>query len=303
MDGLVSPDGFIVNSARARRIGQQASTNPINFPLVDFPQYYTQIEICDYSRGGVSTADLLNLMKLSDVLQVDGRIHLPLPFSIVDAENVAYEEVSLGTLTGTAISSITSDASLENIAAELTATGSMTALGAIRDLVGAAGGTAGGAAGTILQNTATNAVNLIRAINGVALNPYNVVLLQGPRYKNHMLTWKMSPNNDKEMKQILKIIEALKKAQRPELSKVGGLFKFPKVLRIKMMTSDGPNGSLMMFKPCVIETASVNYTPGNTPSLHRDGTPTVYEIRLALKELEYWFSDDEVFDSSAKNIS
>lgn len=304
MDGLVSPDGFIVNSARARRIGQSTSAgNATRFPLVDFPQFYTQIEICKYSRGGISgissEEDLFSLTRIPQSLPTipGGLINLPLPFSIVDAENVAYEEVSIGNIVGSATETLSraigGEGSASGIDMAQTAT-DLTGLflGGLTKLTNELRGTTVGGIADKFGLGPEQLLNIYRAQQGVALNPFNVVLLQGPRYKNHMLTWKMSPNNQQEMLVIKNIISKLKKAQRPEKGII--TFGFPNVLRIKLLAEN----NLMMFKPCVIETVSVNYTPGNTPSLHRDGSPTVYEIRLALKELEYWFNEDNVFDEN-----
>jgi hypothetical protein len=72
----------------------------------------------------------------------------------------------------------------------------------------------------------------------------------------------------------------------------GTLLTYPNIVQVTVSVND-PTFFTYVFKPAVIESFSVNYTPGSQPSFF--GTtkaPTEVILRLGLMEIEYWLSSD-----------
>jgi hypothetical protein len=52
---------------------------------------------------------------------------------------------------------------------------------------------------------------------------------------------------------------------------------------------------MFKFKPTVLNSVIVNYTPSGQPSLYRTtGAPDGVELTLNFTEIEYWLSDDTI---------
>ena len=67
-------------------------------------------------------------------------------------------------------------------------------------------------------------------------------------------------------------------------------FEFPKVFKL----SFSPNENfLYAFKPAVMESISVNYTPSGSPNFYgKTGAPDGITLTMNFWELEYWLSED-----------
>src|SRR5690606_8176912 len=101
-------------------------------------------------------------------------------------------------------------------------------------------------------------------------NQFFTVLLDGPKYKRHSLTWNLIPRNFAEADTIRRIIRLINNAMAPGLALAGGaLFSFPRVVRCAFF----PNHRyLYRFKPAVITDFQINYTPMSQPSFyHQSG--------------------------------
>jgi len=68
-----------------------------------------------------------------------------------------------------------------------------------------------------------------------------------------------------------------------------------------------PNSKfLYKFKPCIIESFQVNYTPTGRASFHKavdgENAPTSMTFNLRLKEVEYWQEGDFDDGNDPKNV-
>jgi len=138
--------------------------------------------------------------------------------------------------------------------------------------------------------------NEIKAQTGIAPNQMLTILLKGPKYKSHSFTWKLYPRNKKESDTIASMIELLKTSSRPGRGAGSAFFLFPHLFGLSFTLNSRTNsGYMFKFKPTVLNSVIVNYTPSGQPSLYRTtGAPDGVELTLNFTEIEYWLSDDTI---------
>lgn len=237
----------------------------LQFPS-DAPKYYFGIGINDYDRK--------DLFSFNVGLQTN--IILPLPKQLIDTDHVEYEQKELG-VGGAALLSIGEGMAEQDIKG---------ALGSIAGAV--ASGAAGALAGALKTAFNIDAGSATRAFTGAAQNPFTTVLLKGPTYKKHEFNWTLAPRNAKESSEIRNIIYKLK-ASMYVGGAYAGFFTAPKIFTLRYFNNEY---YLYKFKPCVLETMSVNYSPSSVPALYKDtGAPDAVELKLSFQEVEFWFKE------------
>ena len=211
-----------------------------------------------------------------------GTIRLPLPNSMVDSQHVNYAAESLN-LTGAAA-----------IAASKAAGGGLRGVAA-----GIAAGTAVGAGANLLGSglaaTATSAVGpAVLQNEGVAINPFLSVMFKSPAFKQHSLSWKLAPSNQKESQNLNAIINTFRMNMLPNQSGAlaGTLLTYPNIVQATISVNSDTYFSYR-FKPAVVQNFDVNFAPGGQPSFFGSNkAPTEVEIRLQMTEIEYWLASD-----------
>lgn len=205
---------------------------------------------------------------------VGNTIRLPLPNQMVDNQEVQYTEEEAGLTAGMAINAF-----------QQSGGGGVGAAKAVG--VAALGGLLGAD-----RLSSSKAAALATQMMGVAVNPFLTVLFKSPKFKRHQLSWRLSPTNVKESATLNTILTTFRYNQLPSMSGAAGgaLLTYPNIVQISVSNS---SSFLYRFKPAVIESLSINFTPGGQPSFFgRSGTPTEIEIRLSLLEIEYYLQDD-----------
>lgn len=244
--------------------------------------FYISIGFVKYHRR--------SLFENGRVMFTDG-IHLPIPNNLADLNAVVYSEEEMGVAAGLGV---------EASSAVGSAVGAFGALGA---------GMGGAAINKFLSahtpDGAMKGTELALQQAGFALNPFLNVMFKAPTFKSHSFTWKLSPSNDKETETLRKIVAVVKKNMYPSLggdtsafSKFGisgtvtgsMVLSYPSLALIKLFPADQ---YLYEFKPCVITSMVVNFTPSGMPSFFNSTkAPTEVSITINFKEIEYWLSSD-----------
>jgi hypothetical protein len=266
---------------------QQSSITQFAFPG-DRPRFYTQILLEEYSRK-----DLFNV----GTMNAYGAVYLPLPQQMVDRHGVTYSEDALGIGLGTGINTFlntNAQASASDIRGQITEQGLNNAGQA------AAAGLGAAVAATVVPQGVQNAA---QTFAGFSPNEFFTIIMKGPQYKRHSLQWELSPRNALESNKIKEIIRLFNNQMSPGLAAGGALFSFPSLFKIAFM----PNYRyLYRFKPAVLESMDVNYTPNPTPVFyHNSGNgpdewpPERVQIQLNFLEMEYWLSSDFLADGGA----
>lgn len=138
---------------------------------------------------------------------------------------------------------------------------------------------------------ASKAMSALEIGLGVVPNPNIALAFRGPKMRDHDFSWKFSPTSPAESKLIQAMIKKLKAKM---LSKVlagnsgTSILGYPDMVKITL----APN-QLYEFKQCVITNVTANYAPDGAPSFFK-GTnlPTTISLRIAVKELEYFVSEE-----------
>ena len=127
--------------------------------------------------------------------------------------------------------------------------------------------------------------NMERLFNGVALRDFN-------------FSWKMSPRDEEEAKQVKAIIRFFKQgmAARTIQNTAGERSLFlgtPNIFKLQYRTSEGKIiEGVNRIKPCAITGTSVNYTPDGVWSAYDEGQPVSTILSIRMEELEPIYASD-----------
>lgn len=132
------------------------------------------------------------------------------------------------------------------------------------------------------------------AASGLTLNTFKTVTMSVPDFRTFQFTWKLSPKNFAESREIQRINYALRKGMSPRTTASKFLLVFPKIYIMYF----NPNPQyLYKFKPCVLTTLSVDYAGGNPfPAFYKqqnnDNPPESVTISTTWLEVEFWLEND-----------
>lgn len=140
-------------------------------------------------------------------------------------------------------------------------------------------------------NTLSSVGSTGSALLGVALNPFNLIQLNGAKLRKHNFRWKLHPESKNETNEIEKIINTIRVNMHP---KTGGVWPvsledvilaYPNLINFRIF---GPNNPSHVFPsaPCVIDSFTVDRTGGDYPTFFAEtGTPVVYQISMSVTEI------------------
>jgi hypothetical protein len=264
----------------ARQLGQSPQSVVSNRPfsaLLRYPE-----DIGKYFMTFAFNKYVFPSVKDSAKLYPSGAmIALPVPNSLVDDYSLDYSSDPLdatGAGARAGIEAYRNSTSAQNQTLS-GLVGSVSGAAAQSFLVsGAAQLAGGGTLGKIGLNAA-----------GLAQNPMLTVLFNKVNLKKHRFAWKFMPESAQESQSLYNIISQFKKSALPGLTGENALFTVPDVIMIKLLPEDK---FLYSFKPCVVESVSINYSP-NMPSFFAGtGAPTAIEFSISLLEIEIWTQED-----------
>ena len=136
---------------------------------------------------------------------------------------------------------------------------------------------------------------------GEILNQNVELLFNGAKIRSFKFSFKLTPRNNNEAKQIKLIINAFKRHMVPKLtgqsssSSVNNLFlKSPSIFELTYKSGNIKNPFLNSFKQCFLTDMSVNYTGEGTYAVYNDNdsTPVSMVLDLTFKELEPIYNQD-----------
>lgn len=226
-------------------------------------------------------------------------IRLPLPAELNDSFSVSYDKKDLGPMVGAAADAIAGQ-SFNSVGDFFTALAqsafSIPAGAGAAAIQTAADGNAPGLTQGGRDIVATT-VQGLQSLTGLTPNPFQTVLFKSPDFKTHKFSWTLIPKSDKESNAIEFILRLFKYHMLPGISGATVFFSFPQILEIKLFPQDK---YLYKFKPCVVESISVDYAP-NGPSFYRStGAPAAVKFTIGLQEIEIWTKVDYARDSSGR---
>ena len=245
--------------------------------ISDNPKFYMCIGVQKYAR--------INAMQVAKGNSL-AQIILPMPMQLGDTQAVEYTPTDLGVSAAITVGTLSSGYNA--------LMGRDTSMGGQEAYASNLGMAAGGVAALALQAAGNIAdvmsgqslTGQVSAITGLSINNFQVLLLRGPTYKRHELTWKLSPKNLRESKNLKNMVADINNWMAPGIELGGVLFSFPAVFNIEFSHPQ----FLYRFKPSVCTSCSVNYYGSGTPAFHKNGEPESIILRMSFWELEYWLA-------------
>lgn len=227
-------------------------------------------------------------------------IRLPIPKELVDNVSVQYSTENLGPLVGAVADSIAGTQTgsfrdiVNSIVSGVTSTSAGAGAAAIQGGPAALSTLIPGGIGRNLESVVTSGINAVQSLTGIAINPFQTILFKSPNFKKHRFSWVLVPKSKEESASLEFIMRLFKYHMLPGISGAGTggvFFSYPEILEVKLYPSDE---YLYKFKPCVVDSVSVNYAPNN-PSFYREtGAPTAVQFSINLQEIEIWTKADYV---------
>lgn len=162
--------------------------------------------------------------------------------------------------------------------------------------IGSAIGLASGALG--IQGDTLGASDVSAIMERKAFNPYLENVFKGVGFRQHPFQFKFLVRSESEANQIKGIIKTLKQAMHPYMGDQEKFLEIPDLFEIKFVRAQarGEGGTeeiLYKFKPCVLTSFNVNYTPdgyyavaGNPWTNKWDKVSLSVDIQLQFKETQ-----------------
>jgi hypothetical protein len=179
-----------------------------------------------------------------------------------------------------------------------------------------------------------NIEDVLGGIGGVILNPNTELMFGGFGLRQFDLSFKMSPRDSKEAKEIRAICNTFKKASLPSYSTapddfwtksgdaIGKWFNpdakpnedtnsnyigIPNLCQVTFMSGPSANKYVSQFKTCAITSVNVNYTPdgsyatygGSTESDDDTKSPVATELSLGFTETKLLFRQEITIDGAS----
>jgi hypothetical protein len=217
--------------------------------------FYINLQLATYDRTSVFN---------SPTLVPGPSLALPIPLKINDTQTVIWEQASLSSQS---LSLLSGGLSLAVSAGSKAAAALSTVGGSVSQLATAAG-------------------NFGSYAYGISANPALVMLFKTQNFKEHQLEWILAPNNTQDSQALQTIVKSLKNAMLP--TNQGLVLGYPQIL----IPSLSVGTYTYNFKPCAINSLTVDWSAGATPAFFTDQTPALVSLTMSLKEIELWWQGD-----------
>lgn len=275
---------------------------------------YLMIEIQQYVRNKstenklvrANTNDKLN-DKASEITKI-GSIILPIPSSIQDGNSVSYADGTLDSLSAAALQGVS------NTIKDFNLMSGQTSQELTRQFTSNLGSTFSGMMdaglkGQFIRTLASQAVSSIPGVSAITpdqflarqtggiMNPNMELLFNGVTLRSFKFSFKMTPRDKDEGKEIKQIIRNLKINMAPQTLEVGtskknNFIRTPNVFKLSYMQGSSPHPFLHKFKICALTDMAVNYTGEGLYATYSDATPISIILDLTFKELEPIYDTD-----------
>jgi hypothetical protein len=261
--------------------------------------------IIKYKPSGLSTAQKSNgrVVTVENNRPIVGKeflgtITLPIPGGIIDQNVANWTPDSLDTLMKGGA----------DVVSKFIGGGADAAGAAAKSDLGGITGGGGGSLESYVTAKATEgalggSANVLGRQFGAVSNPNMELLFSGPALRSFSFTFKMSPREEIEAKEVRKIIRYFKQAMSAKRSQSTLLLKSPFTFAISYISGNKQHPYLNKFKECALTNCNVNYTPYGTYMTYA-GEPSMvaYELQLQFQELEPLFDDEYGAEKDITNI-
>ena len=134
---------------------------------------------------------------------------------------------------------------------------------------------------------------LLARTSGQVFNNNLQLLFQGPTLRPFNFQYIISPRDQKESQEVLRIIRMFKQSMAVQRDNIGIFLGSPNTYFLEFLDPvDFEHPFLPKIKECALLGFSVNYMPNNTYMTYDDTSMVAYQITFSFKELDPIFNDD-----------
>lgn len=238
--------------------------------------------------------------------EILGSITLPIPAGITDSNTVNWQSGELNELKQQlampTLSFLTGGTKSAGAALEQTGENAQQMVNS---------GDARNAVASLVAKSALRVNDIQQRAFGTIFNNNLELLFNGPSLRSFTFTFKLSPREPDEAKEIMLIIRSFKQAMATKRSSSTLLLKTPHTFKIQYLTSNKDHPYLNKFKECALTGFNVDYTPEGQYMTYmssniNERSMISYVLSMSFQELEPVYDDEygnETLDKkSIKNI-
>jgi len=291
-DGEGNPGETLSTAGPENQTSPNPSKSVLRYPLYESQNYdYFQVTCFKYepSRFGAGSISLPEADKR--ITSSNGTVFLPMQPGISESNSVGWGQDQLNALqiagAGIAKNAIYNgrDLNFNALASGLM----MDTAEAARALSGQIG------AEEIANYFAGRAVgaNIFTRGTGQVLNPNLELLFSAPNLRTFNYSYRFTPRDDDEAREIKQIIKFFKKNMAPRKSTESLFLETPNVFRLKYIYANGDQHPFLnKIKVCALTGFSVDYTPDGSYMTYQDGSMTSYNVNMQFNELDPIYAND-----------
>ena len=141
--------------------------------------------------------------------------------------------------------------------------------------------------------------SLFTRATGKVLNPNLELLFNGPRLRQFNYNFRFTPREERESREIKRIIKFFKKNMAPQRVPSKLFLKTPNVFKLKYIFKGGrQHPFLNKIKMCALTQFNVTYAPDGSFMTYDDGSMTAYNVSMSFGELNPIYENDYDDDSN-----
>ena len=143
--------------------------------------------------------------------------------------------------------------------------------------------------------------SLFTRATGKVLNPNLELLFNGPKLRNFSYNFRFTPREEREAREIKRIIKFFKKNMAPQRVPSKLFLKTPNVFKLKyIFKGGGQHPFLNKLKMCALKNFNVQYAPDGSYTTYDDGSMTAYNVSMDFAELNPIYEND--FDDDSNDM-
>ena len=143
--------------------------------------------------------------------------------------------------------------------------------------------------------------SLFTRATGKVLNPNLELLFNGPKLRNFSYNFRFTPREEREAREIKRIIKFFKKNMAPQRVPSKLFLKTPNVFKLKyIFKGGGQHPFLNKLKMCALTNFNVQYAPDGSYMTYDDGSMTAYNVSMDFAELNPIYEND--FDDDSNDM-
>ena len=141
--------------------------------------------------------------------------------------------------------------------------------------------------------------NVFTRATGQVMNNNLELLFTGPSLRQFAYSFRFTPREENEAKEVRRIIKLFKKAMAPKKGKQKMFLESPHVFKLKYYFKNGQEHPFLnKIKTCALRSFNVQYAPDGSYMTYDDGSMTSYTVSMNFGELNPIYAEDNEEDTN-----